>query len=80
MRTCSSTICCDRTSPRSNSNLIKYANAVAVDLQPLDPAVRNDQGVFPPPDVRARLVPERARPADYQRLLTRAWTRFKTGK
>ncbi len=63
-----------------NSNLIKYANAVAVDLQPLDPAVRNDQGVFPPPDVRARLVPERARPPDYQRLLTRAWTRFKTGK
>ena len=63
-----------------NSNLIKYANAVAVDLQPLDPAVRNDQGVFPPPDVRARLIPERARPPDYQRLLTRAWTRFKTGR
>jgi putrescine transport system substrate-binding protein len=63
-----------------NSNLIKYANAVAVDLQPLDPAVRNDQGVFPPPEVRARLIPERARPPDYQRLLTRAWTRFKTGR
>ena len=63
-----------------NSNLIKYANAVAVDLQPLDPAVRSDQGVFPPPEVRARLVPERARPPDYQRLLTRAWTRFKTGR
>jgi putrescine transport system substrate-binding protein len=63
-----------------NSNLIKYANAVAVDLQPLAPAVRNDRGVFPPPEVRARLVPERARPPDYQRLLTRAWTRFKTGR
>jgi putrescine transport system substrate-binding protein len=63
-----------------NSNLIKYANAVAVDLQPLDAAVRSDQGVFPPPEVRARLVPERARPPDYQRLLTRAWTRFKTGR
>jgi putrescine transport system substrate-binding protein len=63
-----------------NSNLIKYANAVSPDLQPLDPAVRNDPGVFPPPEVRARLVPERARPAEYQRLLTRAWTRFKTGK
>jgi len=63
-----------------NSNLIKYANAVSPELQPLDPSVRNDPGVFPPADVRARLVPERARPADYQRLLTRAWTRFKTGK
>ena len=63
-----------------NSNLIKYANSVNPDLQPLDPQVRNDTGVFPPPEVRARLTPERARPPDYQRLLTRAWTRFKTGK
>ncbi|MBV8145903.1 MAG: polyamine ABC transporter substrate-binding protein [Gammaproteobacteria bacterium] len=63
-----------------NSNLIKYANAVRPDLQPLDPAVRNDPGVYPPPEVRARLVPERARPAEFQRVLTRMWTRFKTGK
>ena len=79
-RTCSSTTCCARTSPRRNSNLIKYANAVSPDIQPLDPAVRNDPGVYPPPEVRARLTPERPRPADYQRLLTRMWTRFKTGK
>lgn len=63
-----------------NSNLIKYANAVLPDIQPLDPAVRNDPGVYPPAAVRARLTPERARPADYQRLLTRMWTRFKTGR
>jgi putrescine transport system substrate-binding protein len=63
-----------------NSNLIKYANAVLPDLQPLDPEVRNDSGVFPPAEVRARLTPERPRPPEYQRLLTRAWTRFKTGK
>ncbi|HEY7964916.1 MAG TPA: polyamine ABC transporter substrate-binding protein [Steroidobacteraceae bacterium] len=63
-----------------NSNLIKYANAVLPDIQPLDPAVRNDPGVYPPAEVRERLHPERARPADYQRLLTRMWTRFKTGR
>jgi putrescine transport system substrate-binding protein len=63
-----------------NSNLIKYANSVSPDLQPLDPEVRDDAGVFPPPEVRARLTPERPRPPEYQRLLTRAWTRFKTGK
>jgi putrescine transport system substrate-binding protein len=63
-----------------NSNLIKYANAVTPSLQPLDPSVRDDPGVFPPPEVRARLIPERARPADFQRLLTRMWTRFKTSK
>ena len=63
-----------------NSNLIKYANSVLPSIQPLDPAVVNDPGVYPPPEVRARLTPERPRPADYQRLLTRAWTRFKTGR
>ena len=62
------------------SNLIKYANAVKPAIQPLDPAVRDDPGVYPPPAVRARLTPERPRPPDYQRLLTRMWTRFKTGK
>jgi len=63
-----------------NSNLIKYANTVLPDIQPLDPSVRSDPGVYPPPQVRARLTPERPRPANYQRLLTRMWTRFKTGK
>ena len=63
-----------------NSNLIKYANAVIPSIQPLDAAVVSDPGVYPPPAVRARLIPERARAADYQRLLTRMWTRFKTGR
>ena len=63
-----------------NANLIKYANALPPDIQPLNPEVRNDPGVFSPPEVQARLTPERARPADYQRVLTRMWTRFKTGK
>lgn len=64
----------------SNSNLIKYANAVSADIQPLSPAVRADPGVYPPAQVRTRLTPERPRPPEYQRLLTRMWTRFKTGK
>ncbi|HXY96371.1 MAG TPA: polyamine ABC transporter substrate-binding protein [Steroidobacteraceae bacterium] len=63
-----------------NSNLIKYANAVIPSIQPLDQAVVSDPGVYPPPEVRARLTPERPRPPDYQRLLTRMWTRFKTGR
>jgi putrescine transport system substrate-binding protein len=63
-----------------NSNLIKYANALSPGIQPLDPAVRDDPGVYPSAEVRARLTPERPRPSDYQRLLTRMWTRFKTGK
>lgn len=63
-----------------NSNLIKYANAVIPSIQPLDKAVVSDPGVYPPAEVRARLTPERPRPPEYQRLLTRMWTRFKTGR
>jgi putrescine transport system substrate-binding protein len=63
-----------------NSNLIKYANALIPSIQPLDAAVVNDPGVYPSPEVRARLHPERPRPPEYQRLLTRMWTRFKTGR
>ena len=63
-----------------NSNFIKYANAVSASIQPLDAAVKSDPGVYPPPAVRARLTAERPRPPQYQRLLTRMWTRFKTGK
>jgi putrescine transport system substrate-binding protein len=64
----------------SNSNLIKYANAVIPSIQPLDRSVVSDPGVYPPAEVRARLTPERSRPPEYQRLLTRMWTRFKTGR
>ena len=63
-----------------NSDLIKYANALSPDNQPLSAAVRDDPGIYPPAEVRARLVPERARPPGYQRMLTRMWTRFKTGR
>ena len=63
-----------------NSNLIKYANAVIPSIQPLDAAVVGDPGVYPPAEVRVRLIAERPRPPEYQRLLTRMWTRFKTGR
>jgi putrescine transport system substrate-binding protein len=63
-----------------NSNFIKYANGVLASLPLLDPAVRDDPGIFPPPEVRAKLVPERARSLEYTRRLIRMWTRFKTGK
>src|SRR5207237_9511330 len=62
-----------------NSNLIKYANAVTADIQPLDPSVRSDPGVYPPPARRARLSPARPRPPAYQRLLTGRCTRCKRG-
>lgn len=62
-----------------NSNLIKYANGDLPSAQ-LSDAVKNDPGVYPPPEVQAKLHPEPTRSPEYTRLLTRTWTRFKTGK
>jgi putrescine transport system substrate-binding protein len=63
-----------------NSNLIRYANSIPASRPLLSEKVRNDPNIYPPPDVMAKLVPNLAQPADYTRLLTRTWTRFKTGQ
>jgi putrescine transport system substrate-binding protein len=62
-----------------NSNLIKYANGDLPSEQ-LNAALKSDPGIYPPPEVRAKLHPEPTRSPAYTRLLTRTWTRFKTGK
>jgi putrescine transport system substrate-binding protein len=63
-----------------SSNLVKYANGVSASLPLLEAGVREDPGIYPPPEVRAKLVPERARSLQFTRRLIRMWTRFKTGK
>ena len=63
-----------------NSNFLKYANGDLPDNPQLNPAVRHDPGIYPPPEVQAKLVPERARTPQFTRLLNRTWTRFKTGQ
>ena len=62
-----------------STNLIKYANG-DTPTDAINEAVRNDPGVYPPPDVLAKLHPEPTRTLEYTRLLTRTWTQFKTGK
>ena len=62
-----------------NTNLIKYANG-DTPTDAINESVRNDPGVYPPPDVLAKLHPEPTRTPEYTRSLTRTWTRFKTGK
>jgi putrescine transport system substrate-binding protein len=63
-----------------NSDLVKYANVNTASTPLLKEAVRNDPNIYPPPDILAKLVPEPPRTSEYNRLLTRMWTRFKTGK
>ncbi len=63
-----------------NSNLVKYANINTASTPLLVDAVKGDPNIYPPPDIQAKLVPEPPRPQEFQRLLIRTWTRFKTGK
>jgi putrescine transport system substrate-binding protein len=62
-----------------NTNLVKYANG-DIPTAAINEGVRNDPGVYPPPEMLAKLHPEPMRTPEYTRLLTRVWTRFKTGK
>jgi putrescine transport system substrate-binding protein len=63
-----------------NSNLVRYANSVPASRPMLSDSVKNDPNIYPPPDVMAKLVPNLAQPPGFTRLLTRTWTRFKTGQ
>jgi putrescine transport system substrate-binding protein len=63
-----------------NSNHVKFANINVASTQSLAEAVKGDPNIYPPADILAKLVPQPVHGQDYQRLLTRAWTRFKTGK
>jgi putrescine transport system substrate-binding protein len=64
----------------ANSNFVHYANSNAASVPLLDPAVRDDPGVYPPPEVMAKLFPNLARTPEFTRSLNRTWTRFTTGK
>jgi putrescine transport system substrate-binding protein len=63
-----------------NTNFVRYANGNAAALPLVRAEVRNDPGIYPPPGVEVRLHPNRAHSPEYTRLLTRVWTRFKTGQ
>jgi putrescine transport system substrate-binding protein len=63
-----------------NSSFVNYANGNSASWPLLPDRLRSDPNIYPPPAVRAKLVPNLAQPANYTRLLTRTWTRFKTGQ
>jgi putrescine transport system substrate-binding protein len=63
-----------------NSNFVNYANSNAASYELVDESVRNDTSIYPTPEVKAKLVPDLAESQEFTRLLTRSWTRFRTGK
>jgi putrescine transport system substrate-binding protein len=62
------------------TNAVRQANGNRASLPFVDEALRNDPTVFPTNEVLDRLHLEQDRSPDFARELTRAWTRFRTGK
>jgi putrescine transport system substrate-binding protein len=63
-----------------NSNAVNFANSNAASFPLISEEMRMDRGIFPSDEVKAKLVPDLAESPKFTRLLTRAWTRFKTGQ
>jgi putrescine transport system substrate-binding protein len=63
-----------------NSNFISYANSNAASWPLVSPEVKGNPGIFPTPDMMAKLVPDLPESPEFTRALTRSWTRFRTGK
>jgi putrescine transport system substrate-binding protein len=62
------------------TNYVWYANANAASMPMVDPEIAGDPAIFPPAEVRANLFPTVVHDARTDRLLTRLWTRVKTGQ
>jgi putrescine transport system substrate-binding protein len=63
-----------------NSDFVNYANANAKATELVNDELRNDPGIYPTDETKARLQPNLSKSAEFTRLLNRAWTRFTTGR
>jgi putrescine transport system substrate-binding protein len=64
----------------ANSNLVEYANANSPSRTLIKPEVLTNPGVYPTQDVMQRLFTNTAFDDRLQRVVTRLWTRVKTGR
>ena len=64
----------------NNSNFVNYANGNAKSFAMVNDTVKNDPGIYPTPEVKAKLFPSLAYSEDFTRQMTRMWTKFTTGK
>jgi putrescine transport system substrate-binding protein len=62
------------------SNFKRYANANTASEALVSKSVRDDPGIYPPPEQRQKLAVQLADSADQTRAITRVWQRFKTGQ
>jgi putrescine transport system substrate-binding protein len=62
------------------SNFKRYATANLPAQALVAPAVLNDPGIYPPPEVREKLAVQLADSPEQTRAITRMWQKFKTGQ
>jgi putrescine transport system substrate-binding protein len=61
------------------TNYIHYPNGYAASAPLIEASIKSDEAIYPSAATRSRLVTAKAVPLDYSRLVTREWTRFRTG-
>jgi putrescine transport system substrate-binding protein len=62
------------------TNKTYFANGNGEATVLVDPEIRDDPAIYPPPEVMARLFPNPVKDQGYVRDRNRAWTRVKTGR
>ncbi|MGE0258406.1 MAG: extracellular solute-binding protein [Alphaproteobacteria bacterium] len=61
------------------TNTVFYPNPNTAATALVDPAIRDDPGIYPPPPVMQHLYIEEPAPRAYERARTRVWNRVKSG-
>jgi putrescine transport system substrate-binding protein len=62
------------------TNYVFYPNAVPASLDYVDPEIAEDPSIYPPEEVMANLFPSPVYDARTDRVMTRLWTRVRTGQ
>jgi len=63
-----------------NSNFVSYANGNAESQKTITPEILKNPSIYPDADTMSRLFTVTAYDTKVQRVLTRIWTKFKTGQ
>jgi len=64
----------------NNSNFVNYANGNGASLAMVNDEVKNDPGVYPTPEVKAKLFPSLAYNEQFTSAMARMWQKFTTGQ
>lgn len=62
------------------SNYVAYANGNEASLPMVDDEVKNDESIYPSAEAKKNLYTFKVLPVSVDRIITRAWTKVKTGK